>query len=312
MKSKRGIEFNFAWLFAIIVGAVIIFIAVFATTSLIKTSKTESDTKVAAQLGILLNPIETSLEEGKYSKIIFPEATKIFNDCDSRGNFGTQFISASVSSGIGERFQEPEIRNSFFNKYLFSDKIEEGKELHVFVKPFKMPYKIADLVFASANDFCFVNPPGEIEDEVESLGLENVRINASVGECKRGSKKVCFGSQNNCDVVVDLNLQTVSKNGSSVYYEGDLIYGAIFAEPGIYECQLRRLMKRNTELAYVYAAKSDYLTGKGCSSNLGVELRAFALQAKVNESDNSFKLNFIAQNSKNIGRRNELLSCKLF
>ena len=57
MINKKGIEFNFAWLFAIIVGAVIIFIAIFATTSIIKRSRVESESKVAAELGIILNPI---------------------------------------------------------------------------------------------------------------------------------------------------------------------------------------------------------------------------------------------------------------
>ena len=169
MKNKKALEFNFSWIFAIIVGAVIIFLAIYATVNIVRTSRVESDTKIAAQLGIILNPVETNLEESKYVVVKFPDETRVFNTCRNTGNFGRQIISASVKSRIGEEFQEPKVENFFFNKYIFSEKVEQGKELHVLAKPFEMPYKVADLIFASTKKYCFVNPPDEIKDEITDL-----------------------------------------------------------------------------------------------------------------------------------------------
>src|SRR3989344_7828439 len=192
MMNKKGIEFNFSWLFAIIAGAVIIFIAVYATVNIVKTSRVESDTKVAAQLGIILNPVETNLEESKYVVIKFPDETRFFNTCRETGNFGRQIISASVKSGIGEEFIEPEVENFFFNKYIFSDKTEQGKELHVLAKPFEMPYKVADLIFASTKKYCFVNPPDEIEDEITDLDIKIINVSSNENLCPITSIKDCF------------------------------------------------------------------------------------------------------------------------
>lgn len=307
--NKRGFEFSFTWLFAIFVGAVIIFVAIFATTSLVKTSRTEADTKVASQLGTLLNPVETNLEESKYARISFPDETRVYNECDLRGNFGRQIISTSVRSGIGSEFQEPTVKNSFFNKYLFSKSVEEGKELHVFVKPFEMPYKVADLVFASSGEYCFVNPPTYVEDEVSDLGLGYIHLSGTEAECPSGSDIVCFG-KTGCDIDVNLGASVVLKDGKELYYTDSLIYGAIFAEPDIYECQVKRLMRRTGELAHLYASKTEFLSARGCSSTLSGDLREFA---SLNQIENSEELlSVVSPASENIRRKNENLICRLF
>lgn len=310
IKNKKGFEFSFAWLFAILVGAVIIFIAIFATTSILKTSRTESDIKVAAQLGTLLNPIETNLEESKYAVITFPTETRVFNNCRESGNFGRQIISASVRSGLGEEFQDPEVETFFFNKYMFSKDVEQGKKLYILVKPFKLPYKVADLIFASAGNYCFINPPNDIEDDITSLNPENIRIGFDAADCSSDSDIVCFsGSGEECDINVNLATQNVEKDGKILHYEGELIYGAIFADPALYECQVRRLMKRTGELAHLYVAKTEFLSGKGCSSGLDANLRNFAV---ISQIDSSSDLPVVVQEAENIRRKNELLDCKLF
>ncbi|MCH7568198.1 MAG: hypothetical protein IIA87_02140 [Nanoarchaeota archaeon] len=314
MKNKKGFEFGFAWIFAILAGAAILFLAVFATINLISTSRYEVDTKVAAQLGILLNPVETNLESGKYTVIEFPSETRVFNRCRETGNFGQQRISTSVKSGIGKEFQEQGVESVFYNKYIFSSGVEQGKKLHVFVKPLKMPYKIADLIFISSGNYCFINPPDIIEDEVLGLGLKNVKISSGVRECPKDSKVVCFSSRG-CDVNVDLQSRSVEKSGQTVYYEensdgeSSLIYGAIFADPEIYECQVKRLMKRTGELAHLYALKSEFLTGKGCTSGLAQELRNYA---NIVQIESSFNIRYVAGLSEELRRRNNALSCELF
>ena len=305
---NRGIGVSFSWLFAIIVGAVILVLAIYAATNFVRTARFETDTKVAAELGNLLNPVETNLESGRYVVIEFSEETRVFNKCREDGNFGRQEISTSVRSNIGKEFERPGVESVFFNKYLFSNNVEEGRKLHVFVKPFEMPYKIADLIIVSSKEYCFVQSPGDIEDEISDLNPGNVNLSESVEGCRPGSIKVCFASPG-CDVNVNLQAKSVSKEGELVYYEGALIYGAIFSDPDIYECQVKRLMKRSGELAHVYAGKTEFLSGQGCSSNLGGDLVTYSTLSQI---DGSEDLRRVASAAEELERRNDLLRCKLF
>src|SRR3990167_565357 len=91
--SKNGfLEISFAWLFALIVGAVILFLAIYTTTKVVKTEQTTIDAETAKRIGILLNPLETEFETGKTTSIILPSETKIYNGCNNIGIFGRQLI----------------------------------------------------------------------------------------------------------------------------------------------------------------------------------------------------------------------------
>jgi len=308
--NKKGFEFSFAWIFAIIVGAVILFIALFAATRLVDTSQTEAEAKISEQIGIILNPVETNLEEAKYAVIGFGDETQVHNRCRETGPFGKQIISVSVESGFGDDFEDPEVDNFFFNKYLFSNSVEQGKNIYLIVKPFEMPYKVADLIFASSDNYCFVNPPRDVEDDILDLNPEHIKSVAEKGECGR-EVVVCFDDfDSSCDIQVDTSTKSVRKNEEILYYEDSLLYGAIFSDPGIYECQTKRLMKRAGELAHLYADKTEFLSTRGCSSSLGPELRSFASDIQI---ENSAELpNKVIFKAEEIGRKNELLSCKLF
>jgi len=308
--NRKGFEMNFAWIFGILVGAVILFIALYATTNLVETEDKIYETKTASQLGILINPLETGLEEASYAKITLPIDSEISNKCRDVGNFGKQIISVNGISNLGDVNSRGE-EISFFNKYIFSKKSEVGKELHLIIKPLELPYKVADMVFASVDEYCFVNPPSEIEEEIEDLNPEHIFQNGSLEDCPFGSKSVCFGGKT-CDIEVNPASNSVNKNGETVYYIEDLIYGAIFADSEIYECQVKRLMKRNAELAYLYLEKSRFLSVKGCSSNLEGDLGNFIELLNFGEGEDSFKLSDIYSDSKSLENKNERLTCELF
>jgi len=310
--DKKGFEMNFSWIFGILVGVVILSIAIYAAVNLVGTESKIAETEVAKQLGILLNPVETNLEEAGYAVINLPAETQVINRCRTHGNFGKQIIVTNERRGLGGFGEEGE-EISFFNKYIFSREVEEGKNLYLIVKPFEMPYKIADLVFASASNYCFVDSPDDVSKEIGDLNPSHISFSKDAINCPQGSEKVCFGSASGCNIEVNLQGQYVTKNGESVSYEGALLYGAIFAKPEIYECQVRRLMQRNAELAYLYADKTDFLSGKGCSSNLKLELLSFASELQFGKEDNSVtKLNNIYNTARNLEERNDLLECELF
>lgn len=316
MKDKKGFEFGFNWIFVIIVGAVILFTAIYATTRLVETDRTVSDTFVAAELNTLLHPIETNLEDAKYAKIGFNQETRLYNECVPAGNFGKQQISTSSKIGVGDEWGRKSVRKISFNKFIFSREFEEGKELNVIVKPFEMPYKIGDLTILYSGNYCFVDPVSDIEDEINDLSFNGqkdigIEVVDDIEDCGVGKEVVCFDIFG-CDVNVNTNEndQVVSKGGEDLYYEGNLIYGAIFSEPEIYECQVKRLMKRAGELAHLYAAKTEYLAGKGCGSNLQEDLRTFAT---LTDTESSADLAGLGVYAEDLDDDNEFIStCKAF
>ncbi len=318
MMNKKAFEFSFPWLFAIIVGAVIIFLAIYASTKLIKTQRTIQDTELGKELGIILNPIETSFETGKAQKISFPFQTRIFNECKTLSTFGSQKISTATKSGIGEEWQAPGEQSTFYNKYLFSENVIEGKDHTIFSKPFEMPFKIANLIYIwpETDKYCFINPPGAMEDEINDLKLKGFSIASKQSECPIETKRVCFTSTG-CDIDITLDVSgkirgtAKKKNSDRVYFESQaLLYGAIFADSKTYECQVTRLMKRTSELSWLYYSKTSFLSSKGCSSNLEADLLSFANQTfSINSSS---QLRNIAFDSENIGRKNNELNCQLF
>lgn len=319
MKNKRGFEFSFGWIFAIIVGAVILFLGIYAAMNLVKGTRNTSDTFAGKELGIILNPIETSTEDfNKPTPISFPVETRVYNTCDSMGNFGSQKISVATKSNLGKPWEKPGIPSTFYNKYIFSASTIEGKSATLFAKPFNFPYKVADLVFMWSNNdsYCFVNAPDEMKEELLLGDVRGVNFTSSPTECKKGSKKICFSSLTGagCNIEVNLASQSVKKNGQTVYYYTDkgnaLLYGAIFADPGIYECQVKRLMKRTAALALIYISKSESLAPRGCSSNLEGDLSTFVNQTLSLNS--TIELRSLEMNVENIGRTNNALSCKLF
>lgn len=316
MLNKRAFEFSFGWIFAIIVGAAVLSLAIYAAVKIVDTQRDISQASAGKEFGILLSPIETGLEGAKKSSpIIFPVKTRVFNNCDYSGAFGNQKISTSIESGIGNQWKKPGVESSFQNKYMFSASTIEGKNMYVFSKPLLLPYKIADLLYIYSSDekFCFVNAPEYIEDEITGLDLRGINITQDKTKCPKGSKKVCF-TGTGCEIEVDLTSQSVRKNKQTVYFVEDendaLIYAAIFADVGIYECQIKRLMKRNSEIASILAEKSMIVGSVGCSSNLESELITFSnMTLSLN---NSLNLRTILPASDELARRNNLLVCNLF
>jgi hypothetical protein len=315
MKNKKGIEFSFGWLFALMVGAAILFLAIYAAVKLVGTEKNVQETESAKQLEIILTPVETGYEEGKaVPPIVFSAETRIYNNCSNRGTFGEQSIRVSTNLGVGGSAAEG-LPVTSYNKYIFSPSVVQGKEVYAFSKPFMMPFKVANLLFVWNEKYCFVNPPTEIESEVTSLNLKNINITDSITDCNNKTKKVCFYSEiEKCDVIVNPMQKMVIKKGRTVFYEGSLIYGAIFSDPDVYECQVKRLMKRASEIALLYNAKSEIIAakGNGCSSDLQLPLQTFAsMCAQMNKSQElAMGINFMTEDLRS--RNGNIQQCKLW
>lgn len=309
MQNKRGfIDIPFAWLFAIIVGAVILFLAIYISIKIIGNEEETISAKTSKEIGIILNPLETGFETGKTSSISFPVETRIYNECDDTGTFGKQKIRVSQKSF--RKWSETEISPSFENKYIFSEESVEGKKFNLFSKPFNFPYKVADLIYITelTKEYCFIDAPYEIEEELNSLNQKN--IHAENCSSNNNMIRVCFSNSLNCDVNVDYPRNSVEKNRSVVYFESDaLMYSAIFSDKEIYECQLKRLMKRTAQLSLLYKDKASIIQQKtGCSSNLELSI-LYNIAINLQNSNGISSVNSVAEDIKD---KNEQAMCRLW
>lgn len=307
MKKRGYLQISFAWLFAIIVGAFILFLAIYGVTKLIRTEQTIQDAKTGKEIGILLNPLETSFETGKTTSFSLPVETRIYNKCNNNGIFGRQIIKISQKSF--DKWTETDIDVGFSNKYIFSDEYIEGKKFYVFSKPFDFPFKVADLIYISSwsKEYCFLDPPEEIKDELLALKQKNIFVD----NCSESNVKVCFDGGSNCDVVINYNMEYVEKKGERMYFEGDaLMYAGIFADKEVYECQLKRVMQRTSHLALLYKDKAKFiLQTAGCNTNLNLE----GLSNAANSLASSANLNSINYIIEDIKDKNEDNSeCRLW
>jgi len=309
MKKKGALEISFAWIFAVVIGAIILFIAIFASVKLIGIGETQMGAKAGKEIGILLNPLETGFESAKSVSFTMPVLSRIYGRCDNEGNFGRQLIEVSQQSF--NKWTQTDLEVQFPNKYIFNEEYVEGKKFYVFSKPFNFPFKVADLIFltSSEKEYCFVNAPEEIQREIKGISQKNMLVE----NCSLNSIKICFESDTGCLISVDYNGKSVQKSSEKVYFEDDaLMYAAIFSDKEIYECQVQRLMKRVNELSKLYQDKISVISRSGCNSNLGPELDALSSLAKGVQS--SANLGFaLISTVKTIEEDNSYASeCKLW
>ncbi len=317
MLKKRGtraqLNISFGWIFAIIVGATILVLAIYGATKVIKTGQQEAQAVGAKELGVLLNPLETGFESAISTPLSLRVETRIFNGCSVSGNFGRQGIQTSELSF--RRWSLPGVESSFENKYIFSNNPAEGKKFYIFSKPFEFPFKVSDVIYLTSENekycFDFSNAPEEtedIEEEISQLAQGNLVL-----DCKDKSEytKVCFSSATNCDINVNYNSKYVQKKQEKIYFEEDsLMYAAIFSDKKIYECQVERLMKRTKQLAEIYLKKELIVSQKNCNSNLAGDLNL--LISSLENAKDYKVINNVAELVEDIKNKNKYTSCALW
>ena len=303
--NKKGLEMQFAWIFAMIVGAIILVLTMISVLKVTETQNTAIDAATAKEIGVLLNPLETGFESARTTSLVLPKETRIYNNCATDGEFGKQTLRLSQKSF--NKWSETDVNVGFENKYIFSDSVAEGRKFLIFSKPFEFPYKVSDLIFLTSSEkkYCFQNAPSDISDELSNLGQENIFLE----NCPEDSTIVCFSG--NCDIKVNFELQSVEKNSKKVFFDDNtLMYAAIFSSPELYECQFKRLMQRDSALASLYSNKAGIVSANGCNTNLGQDLEI--LSSKLDSIEKSENLNLIIEDVKDISDKNEISRCKLW
>lgn len=308
--QKKGFEFSFTWMFVLIVGAAILFLAVFMASRLITREEKTYNSEVAAELSAALTPIETSVEDEKYAPIRFPAETRVVNECDAEGTFGEQALSVTVRSGVGNEWAKTGIPYRSPYSFIFSPDSFQATQAHVIASSVALPFHVGNAVVLYAEGYCFVNPPETIEDTLVQLGAEGMTIAPSRSACPEQSISVCF-STNGCDIRVDaedLRRGVVHKGTETLPFVEGLFYAALVAEPDLYTCQLTRIRKRTSEVAHLYAEKSAFLDARGCSSHLATDLELY----RAHLLDADYSLDSLIAEAEVLQRTNDRLACTLF
>ena len=304
--NKGGLQVSFSWLFAILVGGFILFLAIYSAIKITETGGEASSAKTGKEIGALLNPLETGFESAQIVQITMPVETILHNRCDDFGIFGEQIIRASQKN-FG-KWAATDIDSKFQNKYIFSEQNVQGKEYLIFSKPFNFPFKVADLVYltSSRDNYCFKEAPEKVVKEIGSLEQSNIHLS----NCPQNSLEVCFSSDlDNCEIQVDYNSKEVRRNGTTLFFDDDaLMYAAIFSEPSIYECQVRRLMGRTSELSKIYIDKSNLVSNQGCDSQTDL----FSLKSLAENLRDSEDIFNVALEAERVKKDNDLSECNLW
>ncbi len=325
MKRKNAqLNISFAWIFAIVVGAFILFLAIYGVTKFVNIQKTQQGAETGKEISVLLNPLESSFETTEMVTIYAPTETRIFFECENPKSsevFGKQKIWTLQK--VYNSWTPTKVEISSRNRYVFSENPVEGKSFVAFSKPFEFPperrtdssFKVADLIYIFPSDekYCFTDADEEIIEELDLL-QNNSRIkNFYFDDCPTGSKKICFDSDSeDCYAKINYNSGIVEKNSEGVYFETDaLMYAAIFSENSEYECQIGRIMARAKQLAEIYEIKSEMEKNQSCPGVLDADLIIF--KTLLNSYNNSEDLSYIANQAEQLNARNSMQGdCKLW
>lgn len=320
--KKGGIEMSFSWIFAIVAGIFILVLAIYGVVKVVGIYKSQMSAQGAMGIGILTNPFESSFESAKRVLVDAGGEARIYTTCSNSSTFGRQTIRTSQKV-FNEWSEDESVPVNFQNKYIFSKNPVEGRNFYVFSTPFEMPFKIADLIYITStkDKYCFIDPPEDIEEELEGLIGENPSANENFfvekrrSDCPEQSTLVCFRAGENCDITVSTSStlgKYVQKPTYRVYYEGNsLMYAAIFSDKEEYECQVDRIMKRAEQIYGLYQDKSDFVLQRTrCNSELDFEL--IEMKNLLKDFSESKELHVIMELSEEIENKNKYAECKLW
>jgi hypothetical protein len=321
MKNKKGVEMNFSLIFALIVGAVILFLAIYFAITITDSGGEVTSSLAAQELTLRLEPFELGIASGSSEKFEFKDNILLENYCYTDKTFGSQEIILSEKY-LSKKDTQRGIPITITNKYVFSNQEEQGETLQVFVKPAEMPFKVSDIIIISGNEYCFEKPPERIKNEINRLNIDNVKILDKDG-CEGNEISVCFGdSCSEREIIVkdlcyltnnacnkDYEYGVVTKNNQELYYYGSLVYGAIFADNQIYNCNVKRLIYRARELAEIYSKQANRARAKKCHTISVVHFTSFLQELQGIED---FSSPILINQIKDLDNANSAAECKLW
>ena len=308
---------SFQWIFSIIVGISVLFLAIYAASMFFDLGIFQHSTESAARISVLLDPLETSYDYSD-NKLSFATEARLYNSCSNDGYFGTQDFQVQEKT-FGSKWGKMSDKVSVRNKYVFSNSLEQGKIFYVSGISFSYPFKVTDLIILHTRPYCFEGTDDDIRNSLALL--DESKFNVRFENCSNDKNyvQVCSGSSG-CDVniVGDETGGYVEKDNKRLYYANRLIYAAIFSDSDVYECQIARIAKKIANLCKVYEQKTEFtsLRVSECSTDINIKLAALRTTALAVSQSSDVSNDFITELSEPVSEvfqmNDEMSMCKVW
>jgi hypothetical protein len=254
--KKGGIEFG--WIFAIIVGAVVLFLAFYFVSTTLLSDRMKSNTIAAQNFDVLMNPLSYlgSLDAVTSMPLNLSEKSELLIECDNGTDTGSNLGWNSITV-VTERQKEGErLPRTAYDKYIYADISDtEVKNLHSLTISLKMPWRVADLTMLWPADktYCFINTSKKIQEIQKRIVDANLNISSIIFTNDSSGLDcdaiVCYGTCNG-----DIRITDSAVNGLP-YSGDDLMLAAIFSNSDLYKCNAVRLAKRLSMQTQIYGTK---------------------------------------------------------
>jgi hypothetical protein len=294
MKSKKS-QAEFSWIFSLIIGAVILFLAIFAASKIFTTSEYLTETEIMRTFETLLNPFSSlgtiaTLSLSKEIRMPYEAEMNISCSFDSQ--------KFSIRKAEKNKFGEWTSAYTIKNKYIFSEEISRGKKFQVFSKAFRLPWRVDDMIYIVSKSYCFIEAPDKISTELKIINSSSIKVidDPNSNEASRcdGANvlNVCFKHETlPCNINVDYSHHSVSKPDGITYYFLDdaSMYAAIFSSGENYDCNMKRLLSRISLQTEILKTETGILSGCLMNSQAFVyALDNFRNRASAVVSEKSF------------------------
>lgn len=318
VKGAKKAQMEFAWIFAVIVGAMILFLAFYFVGTKLLSQKQEQATVEAQSLDILLNPFSQlgEIATASATPLALQQKHNLIINCISEKLNGLGYneiiLAREGTEGISRITRD---------KYIFAEEIET-KKFQALSMPFEMPWRVADIIILWPYDknYCFTNAPQFIKEKLGNVTEQGLNISSiHFDSCPQDSIKVCFGG-GSCDIKVSITntaqvLGSTNKQGSTIYFASEaLLYASIFSDTNLYNCNVQRVASRLYYETSVYEEKAKALTQRGCSATFNIAPLKNAAKniAEKTTSISQQDMQSLATASQTIEQQNDYADCDLF
>ncbi len=289
---------QFAWVFSVIVGAIILFLTFFFISQYAKqVEKPTRQITIASGLNILLEPFSSisSLARMRAEILELPKDYYVEIDCKE----GYNLIKAKK---IDEKYFE--INEKVYDKYIFSKPIntKKNRKFLVYSLPIEIPFHVGNAIVIVTNDTCLANLPYK-KDEMEET-LEELK------EELKDLPKINFSG---CS---DKNNYNGNEYGNlnGKFWIRNLVSAAVFSNNSLYDCNLNRILDRALKITEILEGKARIASSYGCDySGIVYSLENYKNKTKeFMKNKNKLEEFYKAMKQLDDANRNLPLECRLF
>ncbi|MEE9525082.1 MAG: hypothetical protein V3V78_00565 [Candidatus Woesearchaeota archaeon] len=269
LKSKKAqISTQFAWIFILIAGAIILIFFISLVFKQKEISETRLSATVLSQLETIL--VGSGLSSGTVNVIDMPE-TELNFVCDEDG-FSEFAIEGTV------------LTKETPTQVIFTPEKIKGRQIITWALSFDAPFKTTNFLYLSdpTTKYVFVTPNTFAQEIMQNFPAEfkpESTTLSSINPQGYNKIKLIFSASNPPDTIPDnledIDVSAIKLTSNSIifyktkrssfeqedtisYIDEPSLYGAIFAEDQTsYECNMRKAFKRLNLVAQVYEYRKE-------------------------------------------------------